>query len=144
MRMWLIYLGFAVAIIGISYGLSVWSFNEFLYDQGIYQGDDGHYYCRWTEGEDPSPPDFTYCLKSGVLEAFQVGNDVMPAWAVKTPEIDVIVSEPRRVVIHQQDGAAIVKEGEWVIRFPDGTIGLMHTDDISKSLVKIKIEEECR
>lgn len=144
--MWLIYLGLAIAIIGISYGISIWSFNKFLEDQGIYLGEDGHYHCRWgDEDEAEVPPSFTYCLCGSVLEAFQVGSDVMPVWAVKTPEIDVIASEPRRVVIHTTDGhTATIKAGEWVIRFPDGTVGVMHDEEQRKSLVKIQIEEECR
>lgn len=73
--MWLIYLGLAAAIIGIGYGISIWSFNAFLEDQGIYLGEDGHYHYR-----------------------------VMPSWAIQTPEIDVIASEPRRVVIHKSRG----------------------------------------
>lgn len=144
--MWLIFLGLAIAIIGISYGISIWSFNKFLEDQGICLGEDGHYHCRWgDEDEAEVPPSFTYCLHSAVLEAFQVGSDVMPIWAIQTPEIDVIASEPRRVVIHRENGrTATVKVGEWVVKFPDGTIGVMHDEDLHESLVKIKLEEECR
>lgn len=144
--MWLIYLGLAVAIIVISYGISMWSFSAFLEDQGFYLGEDGRYHCRWgDEDEDAVPPSFTYCLEGSVLEAFQVGSDVLPEWAVKTPTIDVVASEPRRVLLHRADNrVATIPEGEWIVKFPDGTVGVMHDDDMQKGLVKIKLEEECR
>lgn len=141
--MWLIYLGLAIAIIVISYGISMWSFNEFLEDQGIYLGGDGRYHCRWgDEDEDAVPPSFTYCLENSMLEAFQVGSDVLPKWALTTPEIDVILSEPKRVVIYNTAGHPVTASaGEWVVRFQDGTIGLMHDLNKQKGLVKITVEE---
>lgn len=144
--MWLHYLAPAVAIVGISYGISIWSFSAFLEDQGFYLGEDGRYHCRWSdEDEGVVPPSFTYCLDNSVLEAFQVGSDVLPEWAVKTPTIDVVASEPRRVLLHRTDGqVATVHEGEWIVKFPDGTVGVMHDEDMKKGLVKIKLEEECR
>lgn len=140
--MWLPYLLLALAIIGISYGLSVWSFSAFLDDQGIYMDDDGRYYSRYVAKEEETPPTFTYCYKDSVCEAFQVGSDVLPYWAMQEG-IDVIISPPVRVVLHGQDGKTIlVQKGDYVVYYGEDRFSAIPQEDFERGFFKIETPED--
>lgn len=140
--MWLHYLALAIAIIGISYGLSVWSFSAFLEEQGIYQGEDGRFYSRrFEEEEETVPPTFTYTIQESIVEAFQVGDTMLPSW-VQEDGIDVIISKPQRVILHRQGGEVItVPHGDYVVRCHDGTYYWLTAKEAKNVLIKIEVEE---
>lgn len=139
--MWLNYLILAAAIIVVSYGISVWSFSAFLDAQGIYQGDDGRFYSRRIEDEEEPPPTFTYTIQESIVEAFQVGSDVLPSW-VREDGIDVIISNPQRVVLHRQGGDTVtVPQGDYVVRCHDGTYYWLTAKEAEQTLIKIEIGE---
>lgn len=139
--MWLHYLALAVAIIVVSYGISVWSFSAFLDDQGIYQGEDGRFYSRLIDDAEDAPPTFTYTLQESVVEAFRVGDTMLPAW-VQEDGIDVIISKPQRVVLHRADGETVtVPQGDYVVRCHDGTYYWLTAKEAKDVLVKIEVGE---
>lgn len=139
--MWFQYLLLALAIIGVSYGLSVWSFSAFLDDQGIYLGDDGQWYSYHKDNDAPEPVTFTYTLRNGVVEAFRVGDTMLPSW-INEEEIDVIVSQPQHVLVKMEDGRTInVPQGDFVIRYPDGRFGALDAVTFEQELVKVRMED---
>ena len=137
--MWLYLLIISLAVVLLSYWIGFSVLSQVLEDHGFYPGDDG----RWhRDDEETEEPDFTYCLKASVCEAFRVGDDHLPAWATQTKEIDVILSTPPRVVLHRPDGTtATAQEGDYVTLFTQDHVGIVRAKDLAENFVKVQVLE---
>lgn len=139
--MWVPIVIIAVCTVVLSYVFSNWLFGNFLNDQGFYCGDDGRWHCVRAIEDAEQPVDFTYALPDGLCEAFQVGTKDMPEWAVNDPHIDVVISEPQRVVLKRTDDEAVrIPKGDWVIKLSNGSYGAIADKDFHTAFVKVKRE----
>lgn len=83
----------------------------------------------------------TYCLKESIFEAFQVGSDTIPEWAMRD-DIDVILSRPPRVVLHGKEGNTFTaKQDDWIVRMSNGSICCLSDQAMQSWYVKIRIED---
>lgn len=137
--MWLLYLLLIGAVIGLSYTISFCVLDQVLTDHGFVARDDGKYH--HVTQEDQTEPTFAYCLWDAVVEAFQVGSEHLPIWAVQDDRLDVVISQSQHVVIHFSDGTTTtVPEGDWVIRYADNVYSPATDDAMQSEMVKIELE----
>lgn len=138
--MWIKLLLISVSVIGLSYWIGFTILSRVLEEHGFYPGDDGHFHRKEEKEEEPV---FTYCLKDSVCEAFRVGDESIPMWATTTPEVDVLISSPPRVVLHREDGTTVTApEGDYIMYFGGDRVGILKESDLQENFVKIQVQEE--
>ena len=139
--MWVWLLGIAVAVVALSYWIGFSVLSQVLEEHGFYPGDDGKFH--HVDDEEEETPVFTYCLRNAVCEAFRVGDIAVPDWAATSPEVDVVVSKPPRVVLHKPDGTTVkAQDGDYIMLFDDNHVGIIQAKDLDEHFVKVQLQEE--
>lgn len=137
--MWFRIFVIAAAVVALSYWIGFSVLSQVLEDHGFYPGRDGKFH---NKNEDPKPI-FTYCLKDAVCEAFRVGDENVPSWATTSPELDVVVSQPPRVILHKEDGTMVnAPEGSYIMLFDGKQIGIVPAKALNENFVKVQLQEE--